>query len=84
MRFFYFLFLVAFTGAAAFLAYQNQHAIELRVFDQSYTLKIPMLVGLSYLAGMFSGWTVVGMLRRSFHNVTSQPFPGEYATTRQW
>ena len=32
---------------------------------------------LTYLAGMLSGWTVVGMLRRSFKRVTEEPVPGE-------
>lgn len=82
MRLFYFLFLVLFTGAAGILAYENQQQIALKVFTKSFVISVPLLVGLAYLAGMLSGWTVVGMLRRSFNRVTREPFPGESAYVR--
>jgi len=82
MRLIYFLFLLAFTGAAVLLAYENQHSVTLTIFDQSITTNVPVLVGLSYLAGMLSGWTVVGILRRSIHHVLERPIPGEYARAR--
>jgi putative copper export protein len=77
MRLFYFLFLVAFTGAAAFLAYENRQDVTLTVFNRTYSVMVAALVGLAYLAGMLSGWTIVGLLRRSFSRVTSEPLPGE-------
>lgn len=79
MRLLCFLFLMAFGGAAALLAYENQQAVTLLFFNQSITTSVPILVGVTYLAGMLSGWTVVGMLRRSFHRVIQEPLPGEYA-----
>jgi len=82
MRLFYFLFLLVFAGAAAILAYENQHDVALTVFNKAVTTNIPILVGLTYLAGMLSGWTVIGMLRRSLNRVVQEPFPGEYATAR--
>jgi hypothetical protein len=82
MRLFCFLFLAAFLGAVGVLAYQNQHEVDLRVFNQTLTTNVPVLVGLTYLAGMLSGWTVVGMLRRSFSRVTQEPLPGEHARAR--
>lgn len=69
MRLFYFLFLLVFTGAAALLAYENQHSVTLTVLNYSITTTVPILVGLSYLAGMLIGWTVVGLIRRSLSNV---------------
>jgi hypothetical protein len=78
MRVLCFLFLVAFTGAAAILAFENRQEVALTIFNQSYTTTVPYLVGASYLAGMLSGWTVIGMLRRSINRVTSRPLPGEY------
>ncbi|GEM_PF-991658 len=77
MRFFYFLFLLAFTGAAALLAYENRQEVTLTVFNQTYSIMVAALVGLAYLAGMLSGWTLVGILRRTFNRVTSEPLPGE-------
>jgi len=79
MRFLCFLFLVLFAGAAGLLAYENQQEVTLTVLNQSITTSVPVLVGLTYLAGMLSGWTVVGMLRRSVARVIREPLPGEYA-----
>jgi hypothetical protein len=82
MRALCFLFLLVFIGAVAFLAYQNQQEATLVIWDRVVVTSIPVLVGLTYLAGMLSGWTVVGMLRRSLNRVISQPLPGEYSPTR--
>jgi uncharacterized membrane protein YciS (DUF1049 family) len=82
MRLFCFLFLVVFTGAAALLAYENQHDVTLKFFNNDLTTSIPILVGLTYLAGMLSGWTVVGLLRRSVSRVLERPLPGEYSHAR--
>ena len=82
MRLLCFLFLVVFAGAAGLLAYENQHDISLTFFNQSITTSVPILVGLTYLAGMLSGWTVVGILRRSFGRVLRESLPGEYARSR--
>ncbi len=82
MRFIYFLFLLAFTGAVAWLAYENQQTVNLTIFNKNLATNIPVLVGLSYLAGMLSGWTLVGIVRRSLHRVLERPIPGEYARAR--
>jgi hypothetical protein len=77
MRLVCFLFLLAFVAAVAWLAYENQQDVTLTLFNQGVTTSVALLVGLTYLAGMLSGWTVVGMLRRSFKRVTQEPAPGE-------
>jgi lipopolysaccharide assembly protein A len=82
MRLIYFLFLLAFAGVAGLLAYENQHDVALTIFNQSVTTSVPILVGLTYLAGMLSGWTVVGILRRSLKRVIQEPLPGEYSQAR--
>ena len=79
MRIFCFLFLLAFAGAAALLAYENQQEITLKIFNNTVSTSVPILVGLTYLAGMLSGWTVVGIVRRSLNRVIRDPLPGEYA-----
>jgi hypothetical protein len=79
MRVLCFLFLLAFAGAAALLAYENQQGITLTIFNNQVSTSVPILVGLTYLAGMLSGWTVVGMVRRSLNRVIRDPLPGEYA-----
>lgn len=82
MRTLCFLFLVAFLGAVGLLAYENQQDVTLTFFNRSITTSVPILVGITYLAGMLSGWTVVGMLRRSIDRVVREPFPGEYSRSR--
>jgi hypothetical protein len=82
MRLFYFLFLVIFAGAAGLLAYENQQDITLTIFNNRVVANVPILVGLTYLAGMLSGWTVVGIVRRSISRVLRDPIPGEYAHSR--
>jgi uncharacterized membrane protein YciS (DUF1049 family) len=78
----YFLFLLALAGVAALLAYENQQEITLTLLNRSISTNVPILVGLTYLAGMLSGWTVVGMLRRSLNRVIRDPFPGEHTRAR--
>ena len=73
---------MVFAGAVGLLAYENQHEVALRFFNQSITTSVPVLVGLTYLAGMLSGWTVVGILRRSLSRVMRDPLPGEYVQDR--
>jgi hypothetical protein len=75
VRFLCFLFLVAFAGAVGILAYQNQQEVKLTFLNYNATTIVPILLGLTYLAGMLSGWTVVGMLRRSLHRVIKEPPP---------
>lgn len=83
MRLVCFLFLLAFGGAVALLAYQNQQAVELDFFQWKITTNVAALAGIAYALGMFSGWTVVGMLRRSFHRVSDYPVEERgYAQTR--
>jgi hypothetical protein len=73
MRVLCFLFLLAFGGVVAVLAYQNQQTVELDFFKWRVLTNVAALAGIAYVLGMFSGWTIVGMLRRSFHRVTDYP-----------
>jgi uncharacterized integral membrane protein len=73
MRFLYFLFLVIFVAIVAIFAYQNNDNVGIRFFDQGVSLPLSLLVGVVYVLGMLSGWSVVGMLRRSLRRITSRP-----------
>ncbi|QEL15666.1 DUF1049 domain-containing protein [Limnoglobus roseus] len=70
MRFLYFLFLVAFAGAVGYFAYLNNQQVELRFLEWHGYYSVAALVGVAYGLGMLSGWSVVGMLRRSLSRVT--------------
>ena len=70
MRFICFLFLVAFAGAVGYFAYLNSYEVELRFLDWRGSYSLAALVGVAYALGMLSGWSVIGMLRRSLSRVT--------------
>jgi Na+/proline symporter len=70
MRVLYFLFLVAFVGAIGLFAYQNNRPETVTFWDRSWDLTFPLVVAGTYLLGMLSGWTVIGMLKRSWQRVT--------------
>jgi lipopolysaccharide assembly protein A len=72
MRVFYFLLLVIFIAAVAVFAVQNKDEVTIKYFDRSATLPLPAVVGAAYLLGMFTGWAVVGVLKRSFQRVTER------------
>jgi len=71
MRFFYFLFLLAFAALVGVFAYQNQQEVSLKFFDWDLTANIALVLGAVFVLGMFGGWTVVGMLRRSVNEVAA-------------
>ena len=71
MRALSFLFLVGFVGVVGYFAYLNQpHTAAIDLFGQSREVSVPLLAGAVYLLGMFTGWAVVGMLKRSWTRVT--------------
>jgi lipopolysaccharide assembly protein A len=72
MRFFYFLLLVLFLGAVTVFAVQNKDPIAVKFLDRELSYPLAAIVGAAYVLGMFSGWTVVGMVRRSFRRVTER------------
>jgi len=70
MRWLCFLFLLAFAGAVILFAQQNQQEVTLNFFDQGVTGSMAAVIGTAYALGMLSGWTVVGMLRRSLNRTS--------------
>ena len=72
MRFIYFLLLVLFLGAVTVFAVQNKDPITIKYLDREASYPLPIIVGAAYVLGMFSGWSVVGTVRRSFQRVTER------------
>jgi len=71
MRVICFLFLVLFAGACGLFAYQNRaHEVAVTVWDRTWLVDLPVMVAAVFVAGMFGGWSIVGMLRRSWRRVT--------------
>jgi uncharacterized membrane protein YciS (DUF1049 family) len=72
MRMIYGLILLILVIAVAVFALQNNEPVTLRYIDRSASYPLSMLVGVVYLLGMVSGWTVIGIFRRSLARVTER------------
>jgi len=70
MRLFYFILLLIFIGALVAFAVQNRESVAIKFLNWGDSYPLPLLLGLAYVLGMFSGWSVVGMVRRSLRRVT--------------
>jgi uncharacterized integral membrane protein len=70
MRILCLLFLAAFAGAVVVFAVQNQQEASLAFLCWEQTLPVAAVAGGAYLLGMLSGWTIVGLLRRSFNRAS--------------
>jgi uncharacterized integral membrane protein len=69
MRVVYFLFLLVFVGAVGAFAYYNQQPVTVRLLEWSLETNVALVAFAAYGLGMLSGWTVVGMIRRSWDRV---------------
>lgn len=70
MRLLYFLILFVIVAAVAIFAAQNDEAVTLRYFDRSITRPMALVIAAVYFLGMLSGWTVIGLVKRSLQRVT--------------
>ena len=70
MRVFYFVVLLIVLGAIGVFALQNRETITILYLDRSVSCPLALLIGIVYLLGMISGWTVVGFVQRSLRRVS--------------
>ena len=70
MKVIYGVFLVLFLAAAVVFGFQNDHTQSVTFLHKSWELPFPLLVGLVYVLGMLTGWSVFGLLRKSLRRVT--------------
>ena len=75
MRVIYLLVLLLLLGVVGTFAVQNRELISLRFLDWSIACPGSLLIAIAYLLGMLSGWTVLGFLQRSMHQVMDRPSP---------
>jgi uncharacterized integral membrane protein len=73
IRFFCFLFLLAFAGAVGVFAWQNREDVTLHFLNWTVATSLAVVAGGAYALGMLSGWSVVGMIRKSIHRVAERP-----------
>jgi uncharacterized integral membrane protein len=69
-RFFYLVVLVILVGAIAIFAYQNSDPVNVLFLKWGTSTTLAAVAGAGYLLGMLSGWSVVGLFRRSLNRVT--------------
>jgi hypothetical protein len=70
MRVLCLIFLVLVAAAVTGFAIQNSHEVTINVYDRAITAPVSAVVGVAYALGMLTGWSVVGVLRRSFERAT--------------
>jgi lipopolysaccharide assembly protein A len=73
MRVFYLLILLILLAATAIFALQNQQAVTIRYLDRSVASPLSVLIGGVYFLGMLTGWTVIGVVRRSIRRISERP-----------
>ena len=81
MRLLSFLFLMAFAEVVAAFCYYNQSDVTVRFADREVSASLAAVVGVAYLLGMLSGWTVIRMVRRSANNL-AEGVERRYETAR--
>jgi len=70
MRFVYAIVLLLFVAVIGLFAFQNQEPVTLTFLQGNLPpWPLALVIGLVYVLGMLSGWTVVGFLRRGWHKV---------------
>ncbi len=83
MRLIALLFLIAFLAAVGIFVYQNQDPIPITFLEWTATRSVALLIGGAYVLGMLSGWSIVGLLRRSYYRATAGPVQRhEYVANR--
>jgi uncharacterized integral membrane protein len=69
MRILYFLLLVAILAAIGIFAWQNRDNTTVQFFDWRIAGPLSLIIAAVYLLGMLSGSFLIGMIRRSYHEV---------------
>jgi uncharacterized integral membrane protein len=70
-RLFYLVVLLVLVAAVAVFAFQNAGPVDVRFITWGISAPVAAVAGAAYLLGMLSGWTVVGLFRRSLRHVTA-------------
>jgi putative membrane protein len=73
MRFVWGVLLLAFLGALAVFAFQNDQTVNVRFLNYSRTTPVALGAVVAYVLGMFTGWSLLGFVRAMFRRVASDP-----------
>ena len=77
MRYVWFLIFLIFVAIIGVFAFENSDPVPINYLDQSLSVQsihLPMsaLIGVIYVLGMLTGWTVVGFLKQTVQHVTER------------
>jgi uncharacterized integral membrane protein len=72
MRLLYIRLIVVFTGLVVLFKFQNLQAVTISLFGMSATLPASVLVFLVYVLGMFTGGSILALLRTWIHGATKK------------
>ena len=70
-RLFYLVVLLVLVAAVAVFAYQNAGPVDVRFIIWVASAPVAAVVVAAYVLGMLSGWSLLGLFRRSWHHVTA-------------
>ncbi len=72
MRFLCFLLLVVIVATVVVFAVQNQDDVPVQFLEHRREYPLALVVAAAYVLGMLTGWSVVGIVRRSLARVTER------------
>jgi hypothetical protein len=72
MRYVFLFFLLLFLAAIGYFAWENRDVVTIKLLGRDFAYPNWMVIGAAYLLGMFSGWSVVGFVKRSWKRVTQE------------
>jgi lipopolysaccharide assembly protein A len=72
MRAIYAILLLIFVAAVVVFALQNMEPVTIKYLDRSESFALSAVIGAVYVLGMLTGWTIVGIVKRSFQRVTER------------
>ena len=70
MRLLCLLFLIAVGVVAVFFFRENDQILTLSFFHWRVSAPVAAIVGIAYGLGMLTGWSLLGLLRRSWEGAT--------------
>lgn len=75
MRWVYLVFLLAIVVIIIVFVFQNNERTTVQLFDRSVTAPLSWFFVGVYFLGMWTGWTVVGFVKRAYHRATAHKEP---------
>jgi hypothetical protein len=72
MRLLCLLFLLAVGAVAVIFVMQNEQAFSVQFLGRAWTAPAWGILGVAYGLGMLTGWSLVGLLRRSWARATER------------